>query len=133
MRDAILDEVTDAAGESSKIPRLQRVLQEFDENFNVIGLINFNWEHTTSKPLSSLLARAHCAPEQEHHHQEQVCSSLSGWPGGDTQTVRHGTEDHTSVATAQTERPGHAQSPEDCTSAMANTCRNEIVNRVRSS
>ena len=28
MRDAILDEVTDAASESSKIPRLQRALQE---------------------------------------------------------------------------------------------------------
>ena len=52
MRDAILDEVTDAAGESSKIPRLQRALQEFDENFDVIGLINFNWDHTVSKPLS---------------------------------------------------------------------------------
>ena len=56
MRDAILDEVTDAAGESSMVPRLQRhwqrALQEFDENFDVIGLINFNWEHTTNKPLS---------------------------------------------------------------------------------
>ena len=52
MRNAILDEVTDAAGESTKIPRLQRALQEFDENFDVIGLINFNWEHTLNKPLS---------------------------------------------------------------------------------
>ena len=43
MQNAILDEVTDAAGEST---------QEFDENFDVIGLINFNWEHTASKPLS---------------------------------------------------------------------------------
>ena len=51
-RNAILDEVTNAAGESTKIPRLQRALQEFDENFDVIGLINFNWEHTLSKPLS---------------------------------------------------------------------------------
>ena len=39
MRDAILDEVTDAAGEPSKIPRLQRALQEFDENFDVTGLM----------------------------------------------------------------------------------------------
>ena len=46
MRNSILEEVTDAAGESSKIPRLQRALQEFDENFDVIGLINFNWDHT---------------------------------------------------------------------------------------
>ena len=30
--NAILDEVTDAARESSKIPRLQKALQEFDEN-----------------------------------------------------------------------------------------------------
>ena len=52
MRNSILDEVTDAAGESSKIPRLQRALQEFDENFDVIGLINFNRDHTVSKPLS---------------------------------------------------------------------------------
>ena len=52
MRNAILDEVTDAAGESSKIPRLQRALQQFEQNFDVIGLINFNWDHTVSKPLS---------------------------------------------------------------------------------
>ena len=54
MRNAILDEVTDAAGESSKIPRLQRALQEFDENFDVIGLINFNWDHTVGKPLCTI-------------------------------------------------------------------------------
>ena len=41
-RDEILNEVTDAAGESTKIPRLQRALQEYDENFDVIGLVNFN-------------------------------------------------------------------------------------------
>ena len=45
-RDEILNEATDAAGESTKIPRLQRALQEYDENFDVIGLINFNWDHT---------------------------------------------------------------------------------------
>ena len=55
MRDDILGEITDAAGESSKIPRLQRALQEFDENFDVIGLINFNWDHTVGKPLSKQL------------------------------------------------------------------------------
>ena len=38
MQSSILDEVTDAAGESSKIPRFQRALQELDENFDVIGL-----------------------------------------------------------------------------------------------
>ena len=37
-RDDIMSEVTDAAGESTKIPRLQRALQEFDESFDVIGL-----------------------------------------------------------------------------------------------
>ena len=55
MRNSILDEVTDAAGESSKTPRLQRALQEFDENFDVIGLVNFNWDHTVGKPLSKWL------------------------------------------------------------------------------
>ena len=55
MRDDILGEMTDAAGESSKIPRLQQALQEFDENFDVIGLINFNWDHTVGKPLSKYL------------------------------------------------------------------------------
>ena len=97
MRDAILDEVTDAAGESSKIPRLQRALQEFDENFDVIGLINFNWDHTASKPLciENRYWRERANPESKRlHHQEQVCSSLLGWPREDVQAVRHGTEDH---------------------------------------
>ena len=62
MRNTVLDEVTDAAGESSKIPRLQRALQEFDENFDVIGLINFNWDHTVGKPLSRWL-RGRSTPE----------------------------------------------------------------------
>ena len=62
MQNAILDEVTDAAGESSKIPRLQRALQEFDENVDVIGLINFNWDHTVGKPLSRWL-RGRSTPE----------------------------------------------------------------------
>ena len=52
MRDVLLDEVTDAAGESPKIPRLQRALQEFDENFDAIGLASFNWDHTRNKPLN---------------------------------------------------------------------------------
>ena len=56
MRDAILDEVTDAARESSKIPRLQKALQEFDENFDVIGLINFTWDHTVTRPPSNQLS-----------------------------------------------------------------------------
>ena len=42
-RDEILNEVTDAADESTKILRLQRALQEYDENFDVIGLVSFNW------------------------------------------------------------------------------------------
>ena len=41
--------------EATKIPRLQRVLQEFDENFDVIGLINFNWDHTVVRPPSHYL------------------------------------------------------------------------------
>ena len=55
-RDAIMEEVTDAARESTKIPRLQRALQEFDENFDVIGLINFNWDHTVIRSPSHQLA-----------------------------------------------------------------------------
>ena len=40
-RDDIMSEITDAASASTKIPRLQQELQEFDENFDVINLINF--------------------------------------------------------------------------------------------
>ena len=67
MRNAILDEVTESAGESTKIPRLQRALQEFDENFDVIGLINFNWEHTRNMPLSidNRYYREHRAPQSK--------------------------------------------------------------------
>ena len=49
-RDEILNEVTEAAVESSKIS--QHALQELDENFDVIGLINFNWGHAMNKPLN---------------------------------------------------------------------------------
>ena len=56
MRDAIMEEVTDAARESTKIPRLQRALQEFDDNFDVIGLINFNWDHTVIRSPSHYLS-----------------------------------------------------------------------------
>ena len=51
MRDAILDEVTDVAGESSKIPRPQRTLQEF------------NWDHTVGKPPSRWLLRGRLTPD----------------------------------------------------------------------
>ena len=44
-------EVADAAGVSSKLPRLQQALQEFDESFDVIGLVNFNWGHAVNKSL----------------------------------------------------------------------------------
>ena len=50
-RDDIMLEVTDAAGESSKDPRLQHALQGFDENVDVIGLVNFNWGHAVNKSL----------------------------------------------------------------------------------
>ena len=56
MREAIMDEATDAAQESTKIPRLQKALQEFDENFDVIGLINFNWDHTVIRSPSHHLS-----------------------------------------------------------------------------
>ena len=50
-RDDIMLEVTDAAGESSKTPRLQQALQEFDENFDLIGFVNFNWGYAINKSL----------------------------------------------------------------------------------
>ena len=46
--------------------------------------------------------------------------------------VRYGTEDHTSVAQSLIQRSGHAQSSQSCfaaMAAMANTGRNEVVNR----
>ena len=56
VREAIMEEVTDAARESTKIPRLQRALQELDENFDVIGLINFSWDHTVIRSPSQQLS-----------------------------------------------------------------------------
>ena len=48
-RDDIMNEVTGAAGESAKIPKLQQASQEFGENFDVIVLVNFNWGHAKVK------------------------------------------------------------------------------------
>ena len=92
MRNAILAEVTDAARESSKIPRLQRALQEFDENFDVIGLINFNWDHMVSRPPSNQLSGRY-TPEakstiikllqlqQRDHDMHRVLKvALQPWP-----------------------------------------------------
>ena len=75
------------------------------------GLISFNWDHTRNKPLDNdnRYYREHRgAPEQEHHHQEQVRHPLPSRPREDAQTVRHGTEDHTSAAAASTARSGYA-------------------------
>ena len=72
-RDEILNEVTDAAAESTKIPNLQRALQEYDENFDVIGLINFNWDHTMHKPLNIddryLREHRHSTKQKCHHRK----------------------------------------------------------------
>ena len=56
-----------AAGESTKIPRRQRALQAFDENFDVIGLINFKWDHTRNKPpsIDSRYYREHRVPQSK--------------------------------------------------------------------
>ena len=75
-REAIMEEVTDAAREATKIPRLQRALQEFDENFDVIGLISFNWDHTVIRSPKPLSLRQEDSRAEEHDHQEQVCRSL---------------------------------------------------------
>ena len=110
-RDDIMSEVTDAAGESTKIPRLQQALQEFDENFDVIGLVNFNWGHAKVKSLSHddrYIRRAAYPSEQEHDHQEQVCSSVSCRSRKDVQDVRHGTADHSATPELEIKGSGHA-------------------------
>ena len=131
-RDEILNEVTDAAGESTKTPRLQRALQVYDENFDVIGLINFNWGHTLNKPLNidDHHLRERRVPQQTHHHQEQVCHPLSSRPREDVPIVWNGAEDYTSVAQPAIQRSGYAQSPQGCFAAMANVGGDEVVNRL---
>ena len=63
-----MSEVSAAASESTKIPKLQQELQEFDENFEVIGLINFNWGHSVNKalPISDKRTRARCFPQSKN-------------------------------------------------------------------
>ena len=102
MRDAILDEVTDATGVSSKIPRLQRALQEFDENFDVIGLINFNWDHTVSRPPSSQLSGRNTPEVKSTIIKSKYAVRYLGWPGEDVQIVRHGAEYHSGAPAAST-------------------------------
>ena len=63
-RDDIMQEVTDAAGASTKIPRLQRALQEFDENFDVIGLVSFNWGHA-ALAVDDRYVREHYIPQSK--------------------------------------------------------------------
>ena len=84
----------------TKIPRLQRALQEFDENFDVIGLVNFSWDHTVIRSPSHHLSGRKIPEPKEHDHQEQVCCSLSCWQGENVQIVRHGTEDYTGAFAA---------------------------------
>ena len=62
--------------------------------------------------------------------QEQVCHPLLSRPREDVQTVRHGTEDHTSVAPASTARSGYATCSQDCFAAMADAGRKEVANRL---
>ena len=100
MRDDILDEVTDAARESSKIPRLQKALQELDENFDVIGLINFNWDHTVSRPPSHQLSGRRTPEAKSTIIKSKYASSLPCWPREDVQVVRHGTEYHSGASPA---------------------------------
>ena len=93
--------------------RLQHALQEYDENFDVIGLINFNWGHTLNKPLNI---------DDGNFRECRVPQSKS--------TIINGTEDHTSVAESSIQRSGHAQSPQSCLAAMADIGRDEVVNRL---
>ena len=60
--------MTGAAGEASKIPRLQKALQEYDENFDVIGLVNFNWGQACVKALNI---------DDRHHRERFIPQSKS--------------------------------------------------------
>ena len=102
MRDAILDEVTDAARESSKIPRLQKALQEFDENFDVIGLINFNWDHTMIRPPNRQLSGRYTPEPKSTIIKNKYAVRYLAGPREDVQIVRHGTEDHSGAFAAST-------------------------------
>ena len=121
-RDEIMGEVTDAAGESSKIPRLQNVLQDFDENFDVIGLINFNWGHLRNKPLSidDRYLRERRIPQSRSTiiKNKHSIRYLAGQEG-DVPSVWYGTEDHSATSEYDIKRPGYVPSPQGCPSAMA--------------
>ena len=82
------------ARESTKIPRLQRALQEFDENFDVIGLINFNWDHTVIRSPSHQLAGRKTPEPKSTIIKNKYAVRYPCWPGEDVQIVRHGSEDN---------------------------------------
>ena len=132
-RDDILNEVTDAAGESSKIPRLQKALQEYDENFDVIGLVNFNWGHARVKALNI---------DDRHHRERFIPQSKStiiknkyalrylAGQGENVQDVRHGSEDHSTASESPIKRSGYAPCAQGRLAAVANTCGHEVVDRL---
>ena len=105
-RDDIMNEVTDAAKESTKIPRLQQALQEFDENFDVIGLVNFNWGRAKAKSLSSddRYIRERFIPQRKI----TVIKKVSGRTGQNVQDVRHGAVDYSATPEPKNTGAGHA-------------------------
>ena len=127
-RDDIMSEVTDAAGESTTILRLQRALQEFDENFDVIGLVHFNWGHATMTGLfvsgSSFRIRIPSIIKNKYAlrylaSQERMCrmsgcsrgqlwlarSLLRSTPDG-TRSLTHTSEQTSSAAFPEAPAPG---------------------------
>ena len=128
-RDDILNEVTDATGESTKIPRLKRALQEYDENFHVIGLVSLTGGMLAlrrSTSMTGITVRGFSS-EQEHYHQGKVCSSVPCRSGANVPHVEHGSENHPTTSKSQIKRSGHAPCAQGRLTAMANTCRHEVI------
>ena len=90
-RDDIRNGVTDAAGESSKIPRLQKALQEFDENFDVLST------STGHMPESSRSILTTGSTGRGLSLRARACSSVSCRSGEDVQDVWHGAADHSTA------------------------------------
>ena len=132
-RDDILNEVTDAAGESSKIPRLQKALQEYDENFDVVGLVNLNWGHARVKSLnlddrlrrerfisqskSSIIKNKHAL--QYLAGQERKCRFSGMDQPISPQLLNLKEKDY-----------GHAPCAQDRPATVANTCGYEVIDRL---
>ena len=100
--------VTDAAGESNKIPRLQQALQEFDENFDVVGLVNFNWGHSTNEafPIQERYLCERSIPQSKStviKHKYALRTHVQ-----DVRHGPHGTADCSATPEPEIQGSGHA-------------------------